>query len=142
MKDRIIALIQKHPLGSLFASAMLAILLLYVITSSLATLRHWREDKAVDQLEQKSTAAQNAAAKENINARAEDLNRERTIRPELERTRAAVGDARQRARKAETDYENARKNPVDSNIDVRALHDRNCADLRELYPNEPIDFCR
>jgi hypothetical protein len=143
MKTRIIALVHKHPLATLIGAVLLGVLLLYLATGAFDSFRHWREDKAVTGLENKAAQSEQQAAKEDVNRQAEDLNRERTIQPELERTRRELAAARERTRKAEIDYENARKNiPDNGGTDTRALHDRNCADLRELYPGESIPFCQ
>jgi hypothetical protein len=143
MKSRIITVIQKYPLPSLVAAVLFGVVLLYVGAGLITSVRHAIEDAQVNSLEKKAEESQQRANQQGNSRRAEDLNREQTIAPERDRSRRDVVAARDRTRKAEIDYENARKNVPDSGgIDARALHERNCAELRELYPGESIPFCQ
>lgn len=104
-----------------------------------------KTDRKVDKLEQKSDQSQQQAnseireAEKTEGARAaEDTRREVEIKPELERARVNREQARANTQKAAIDYENSRQKISDpTGIDVGVLHERNCADFHELYPNEP-----
>lgn len=114
-----------------------------------AGIRHLFENRQVQQLEQKATDAETKAGAQVKQAdqlaterAAEDLNRERTITPEIARTSRTVTETRERARKAQANYEKTLTQPdLVIDPDTAALHRRNCTDLAELYPGEQHPAC-
>jgi hypothetical protein len=142
----------QHPLITLSIAAVLGLVLLvggiYFGGAILTGIREAFEDRKVDQLQKKadgaveqSNAERTAADADAGERKTEDAVRERTIKPEIQRTSRKVDEARARTRRAQTDYENVQKPNLDHDPDTRALHQRNCSDLRDLYPREPLPFC-
>jgi len=148
--ERAVDELQKHPVRYLVILAILLFVGLIIIGGTITAVRYRLQDRKVEKLEKKSEEAieQKDAAKSEADKAAgerviEDAIRERTIKPEIERTSRNLEDARSRTKEAQTDYDKARS-PKDSqgnDPDSRALHERNCSDLRELYPGETIPHC-
>jgi hypothetical protein len=131
--------------------AIAVVLFYFAITFGggvLAGLRHAFQNRTIDKLEKKADASQgktqslvNQADQQKLDRHDEDLNRERTIKPQIETASRSVATARSRTDAARRDYEKARNTRFDRNSNSRALHVRNCTDLRELYPGEDLKFC-
>lgn len=81
------------------------------------------------------------ASEEKIERRVEDGVRERVIQPEIERTRRAAAESRQRTEKAVRNYEATQTGVSRESLDDGALRERNCADLRALYPEQRFKRC-
>lgn len=144
---RLTALALAHPLITLAIVSVLFYLVVTFGAGLIAGIRHKFEDRQVQQLEQKADQSEQNANKKIDEAneaagdrQEEDTNRETNIRPRVEVTGRELEVARERRRKAEGNYENSRKNPR-TDSDAGALHERNCAELRELYPGEPLAGC-
>lgn len=138
----------KHPVRYLVIISVLLIAGLVLAVGTITAVRYKLQDRKVDQLERKTEDAlkQEDAAKAEADKAAqeraiEDAIRERTIKPEIQRTARNLEEARSRTRGAKADYEQSKKNNPGNNPDSRAQHERNCAELRELYPGEPIPLC-
>ena len=105
----------------------------------------WKTAAQVERLEKQSDASQQKAAQELSEAdktsgarAAEDERRRNEIIPAIQRSNGNREQARLRTQKAQIDYENSRKKNSDTTgVDLRVLHERNCADFHELYPDEP-----
>lgn len=81
------------------------------------------------------------AGAESVNRQIEDSVRTRTIEPEIERTSQASSNARERSQRSSKTYEQSQKSFRRDGLDDGALHDRNCANLHELYPGEIFRDC-
>lgn len=146
--ERLLQAVGRNPLPYLGVFAGLVILALVLGAGAITAVRHRLQDRKVEKLEQKSDAATEekqtaqTAADEAAQERAiEDAIRERTIKPEIQRTTRNLEEARARTKGARNDYDQAKKNTLRDDADSRALHERNCSDLRELYPGESIPLC-
>ena len=133
-------LAQQHPLITLFFATALVIGGLYFGAGVITGIRQAFEDRSVEKLKKEGGKHLEAAAGAGSVRQAEDQSRRITIRPRIEAATRDLESARARRRAAESNYEKSKHTPV-PNLDARDLHDRNCADLRELYPNEPIAHC-
>lgn len=140
---------QRNPLVTLGLAAALVIGSIVAGAAVITGIRYNLEDRKIEKMEKKTEEATTGMKGEISDAdkaaqeRAiEDAIRERTIKPEIQRTTRNLEEARSRTRAARNDYEKARKtNDLGNDSDPRALHERNCAELRELYPGEPIPLC-
>ncbi len=149
LKKPITTWIKTNPFTTGLIALALAAGLWYFASSFTSGVRHLLENRAADKLEQQANDAQDKAAQKLNEAHqvatdraVEDLNRARAITPEIERTARAVNETRESARRARTNYENARTKPdLLNDPDTAALHDRNCADLNQLYPGEQRPIC-
>jgi flagellar biosynthesis GTPase FlhF len=140
--------VRAHKLATAIVGALVIVGALYFGSSLITGIREAFQDAQVNRLnkqsEQKEAEAQkslDAADKEAVDRAVEDKLRELNIEPQRRQAKENSEQARQRATKAETDYENARKNINRNSIDERLLHERNCADLHELYPGERVAGC-
>jgi hypothetical protein len=137
-----------HPLATAIACGVLIFVAFYFGGQFITGIRQAFENHQVNALEKQSEQKQAEAEKSlkdadaaSVDRKAEDLQRERNIKPAMKAAAENSEVARARARKAETNYEKARTSTPRTDIDLRVLHSRNCADLHELYPGEPIDGC-
>ena len=110
--------------------------------------RNAKSQRAVSQTQGAAQTEQSEAGRalthanqEAIDRQVEDGLRRRVIQPEAERTRRAATATRERTRMAQAAYEDVQKHPPRGDADSRRLHERNCADLAELYPGESIADC-
>lgn len=139
---RLTSRIVAHPLIAIVVACILLYLVITWGGSFIAGVRHVFEDRAVEQLTTEADEHLKAAGAAGAERVTEDANREANIRPQIETTTRDLEAARARRRKAESDYENARKTSDSSDgLNADALHQRNCTDLRELYPGEPVPYC-
>jgi len=151
LAPRLLEWAQGHQLLTLIIACVLFYLVMTIGLRLGAGIRHAWENRTINQLEQKADKAESEANKqldqasrEQMNRQAEDLAREETIKPEVERTARDAAAAKERTRRAQSSYEKARKQNSDlgNDSDLHTLHERNCADLRELYPGESIPLCQ
>lgn len=144
----ILKLVKAHKL----ATALVAAALLFVIYQAgggiVSGVRSRISSAQVTQTQAEAHAAQAQAAQSlteanasSVNRQVEDGYRERTINPELKRTAQVVESTRARAREAQITYENAQKPFHRPELDERALHQRNCADLARLFEAERFNRC-
>lgn len=77
-----------------------------------------------------------------VGRKVEDGVRERTIKPEIERTSLVVKHTRARTREAQTNYESAQNPSRVVATDDALLYARNCADYARLYPGRKRAGCR
>lgn len=146
--ERLFQAVARNPLPYVGGLAVILILALVLVAGAITAVRYQFQDRKVEKLEQKTdeavtqkdqakTAADTAAQERAI----EDAIRERTIKPEIERTARNLEDARSRTKGARNDYDQAKKNTPRDDPDSHALHERNCSDLHELYPGDPLPYC-
>lgn len=142
----------RHKLATAICAAAIIIAMVYLGYLLVTAISNGFENAQVERLNKQAAGKQAEANKsldqanaEAVDRKAEDKLRERTIEPQLEQATQNSQAARERARQAERNYEKSRTRPsgTDSRVDPdqRLLHERNCTDLRELYPGERIAGC-
>jgi outer membrane murein-binding lipoprotein Lpp len=93
-------------------------------------------EKQADDSQQKANAEISEAAKASGARAAEDERRRTEILPAIQRGNGNREQARLNTQKAQSDYENSKRNPGNVNPDLHALHERNSADFCQLYPED------
>ncbi len=152
MKKKLWATLKMHAGAHKFITGTIALVLLILVwqfaggliqgaRNTVTSLQTNSSESQAGREVKQATEAQTSANNTATDRKAEDLYRERALRPEVERTRRSAEEARTRARSAEVNYEQAKKNSNRSRLDRDSLHRRNCADLRELYPGEFFPGC-
>lgn len=143
-----VTIARAHPIATALVAGVVVCLVLY-FGSRLATgIREWRENARVEKLQKQADKNMSDAQKSLGEAdqaagdrQAEDTRRELVIEPARRQASENSNQARQRTTQAEGEYEKARNGPIDDSIDERTLHQRNCADLHQLFPGESIAGC-
>jgi hypothetical protein len=139
-------LIKAHPIAAALAVLAVVVLVWYFSGSIRRAVLDHKTDRAVDKLERESNDLQQKANQQVTEAEkasgaraAEDERREVEIKPQIAQAARNRETARAATRKAETDYDKSRKKspPNNGDPDLRALHERNCRDFANLYPDEP-----
>jgi hypothetical protein len=132
--------IKRNPLVTGLIVLALVAFIWYFGSSIKQKVQDFTTDRKVEKLERQSDDSQQKANAEISEAdkasgarAAEDERRRLEIQPAIERSNGNREQARLRTQKAQSDYDNAKRNPGDSDTDLRALHERNCADYLELY---------
>lgn len=141
--------IGQHPFYSLIIGVVLCAALWYgggALLNGASELHtsgevHKTEAQAT-QAEAQAGASKQAADQTAIDRQVEDQLRERTITPEVRRSERQAAETRARVRDAEANYEKVTKDRSRSPLGPDALHERNCSDLRDLYPGEEFAGCR
>lgn len=140
---------RRHPYITL-ALAVVALYLLIVFGPAFAMgIRHGFSNRAIDKTKAEASAEKKAADQEKISAgqieierKAEDLNREQTLKPKRQQTAATLEEASRRRKAAEELYEKNRNDRRRPDPDDLNLHRRNCSDLAELYPGQRFAGCQ
>lgn len=146
--DPLLATVRRHPYVTL-AIAVAALYLLVVFGPAFAMgIRHGFSNRAIDKTKAEAAAEKKAADQEKISAghidverKAEDLNREQTLKPKRQQTAANLEEASRRRQAAEELYEKNRNTRRRPDLDDLNLRRRNCSDLAELYPGERFAGC-
>jgi hypothetical protein len=138
----------EHPVAALIAAAVLATVLWLYAGGVITGVKNLFAGSAVQKTEAQASAAESQASGSTAEAdrtsadrKVEDRVREQIITPEVERTKRASELTRERLRQAEVNHEKAIKGRGGDGLDDRALHERNCSDLAELYPGEHFEGC-
>jgi hypothetical protein len=141
--------IKEHKLASLIIAAALIFVIWIYGGAFLSGVRDEFSSRQVQKRETQAATAQEGAQQEKSQADAaagdrkvEDRIREQSIKPEQERVARGAHDARARTQRAEEHYEQVQKNYRRVDLDDVRLHQRNCTDLRELYPTEIWSGCQ
>lgn len=129
-----------HPMITLVVACVLFYFGLTFGAGFIAGIRHVFEDRAVTELKTEGDKHLEAAGAAGAARANEDANRNTNIRPRIEASTRDLESARERRLKAESNYEKSKHTPL-SDLAPGDLHERNCADLRELYPGEPSPYC-
>lgn len=129
-----------HPLVTLVLCCLIFYLAITFGAGLVAGVREAFENRAVEKLERQADKHLEVAGAADRARTAEDQKRETNIRPRIDTTTKDLAAARARRRQAETNYEKSQANSI-PNLDAHDLHERNCADLRQLYAGEPIPHC-
>jgi cell division protein FtsB len=146
--QRVVEFAQKHALAILAITTVVVFVLVIFGPALLLGIRHGFSNRQIEETKTEATAEKTAADEEKISAgeieierKAEDLNRERSLKPKREQSAAALAEASRRRRDAEELYEKNRKAGRSPAPDDLNLHRRNCSDLAELYPTRRFAGC-
>lgn len=143
-----IARLNQKPFLKLVVGLALIVYVYLIVSGAFSCIESKLTQSQTSRIEkQANTALQEAvdqsriAHNSQIDRATEDQIQERTITPELTRRRQSAEEARAQSNNAQIYYENA-KNPHPSySVDSDALRQRNCSDLKALYPNEQFADC-
>jgi hypothetical protein len=139
-------LIKAHPIAAALAVLAVVVLVWYFSGSIRRAVLDHKTDRAVDKLERESNDLQQKANQQVTEAEkasgaraAEDERREVEIKPQIAQAARNRETARANTQKAQRDYDKSRKksSPNNADPDLRALHERNCAEYQELYSDDP-----
>jgi F0F1-type ATP synthase membrane subunit b/b' len=141
--------LKERPLIALaLATILVALLWIYGgafvsgVRSALSGRAVSQNQNAAQAEQQQAEAAQTSANQEGVNRKVEDAIRQRTIEPEVQRAGRVAVERRERTRRAEAIYEKARQDSAGAGLSAGALRERNCSNLRDLYPGRVFDYCR
>lgn len=147
--ERMATKIQANPIKVLVVVVALFFILLILAPALFLGIRHGFSNRKIDKAKTEAAGEKTAAQEERINAgeieidrKAEDLNRERSLEPNRKESAATLEEATRRRKAAEEVYEKTRSTRRDPDPDDLTLHRRNCSDLVELYPDKTFAGCR
>lgn len=143
-----VAQIVAHPVAALIVACGLAATVWIYGGAFWGGVRAAFQDRKVERLQTQAHEAQagaqtaeRAADDTQIERTVEDQRRANEIAPAIERAGRTVAETSAEAQRARARYEQTQKNSRRDDLDDRVLHERNCADLAQLYPGERFRRC-
>jgi len=147
-RERILNFARAHKIVAALVGAALIFLLYQFAGGVVSGVRGALTSREVSKTEAAAQAAEREAATAiseadaaAVDRKVEDGIRERTIKPEIERTLRVVTHARSRTEEAQKNYEQAQNISVVGTDDA-ALYASNCAEYARLYPGRRRAGCR